>query len=117
MSLLYLCSGQGTQHPAMFSRLATEPAAQPVLDALSRRLGFDVKMLEQQTTLDLSDNLTAQLLVTGHVLAAHATLADVPPDICVGYSVGEIAACACAGGFDVETAFDLITARAHCMNE
>lgn len=116
MSLLYLCSGQGTQHPAMFARLATEPEAQPVLNALSRRLGFDARSLETQQ-IDLSDNLTAQLLVTGHALAVHAVLGDAPPELCVGYSVGEVAACACAGAFDTETAFDLITARALCMND
>lgn len=120
MSLLYLCSGQGTQHPAMFARLAAEPEAQPVLNALSRRLGFDARSLETRQ-IDLSDNLTAQLLVTGHALAVHAVLGQgtfcAPPELCVGYSVGEIAACACAGAFDAETAFDLITARALCMND
>ncbi|HTJ01889.1 MAG TPA: acyltransferase domain-containing protein [Methylovirgula sp.] len=117
MSLLYLCSGQGTQHPAMFARLAAEAEAQPVLNALSRRLGFDARTLETQTEIDLSDNLIAQLLVTGHALAVRAVLADVPPELCVGYSVGEIAACAGAGAFDAETAFDLIAARALCMND
>lgn len=116
MSLLYLCSGQGTQHAAMFARLATEPAAKPVLDALSKHLGFDVGTLETETKIDLSDNLTAQLLVTGHALAVHAALRDAPPDLCIGYSVGEIAACACAGAFDAEAAFNLIAARAGCMN-
>lgn len=117
MGLAVLCSGQGGQHPAMFARLKDEPDAAPVLDALSRRCGFDVRQLEDRAgQLDLSDNRLAQLLITGHALAVHATLGETELSACLGYSVGEIAAAACAGGFASEAALSLIEQRAACMD-
>ena len=117
MGVIFLCSGQGMQHPAMFARLAQEPAAAAVLDTASRHLGVDVHHLEANPgTLDFSDNLTAQLLITAHALAADAALNDERPEICLGYSVGEIAACACAGAITANAALDLIRHRARCMD-
>jgi [acyl-carrier-protein] S-malonyltransferase len=117
MGVIFLCSGQGMQHPAMFARLAQEPAAAPVLDAASQHLGVDVRRLEENPgALEFSDNLTAQLLITAHALGVNAALTEQRPEICLGYSVGEIAACACAGAITADAAFELIRHRARCMD-
>ncbi|MCK0207754.1 ACP S-malonyltransferase [Starkeya koreensis] len=118
MALMLLCPGQGNQHPAMFERLVDEPAARPVLEMASERLGLDLRRLGgPDDRLDYADNRTAQILLTAHCLALHAVLGKETGDICIGYSVGEIAALACAGGLDPLAAFDVIDARVRCMDE
>ncbi len=118
MAVMLLCPGQGNQHPAMFERLIGEPAAQPFLRLASDRLGFDLqRMGTADDPLDYADNRTAQILITAHCLAVHALLGEDVGDICLGYSVGEIAAFACAGVYDAVSAFDLIEKRVTCMDE
>jgi len=118
MALMLLCPGQGNQHPAMFERLVDEAAARPILDLASARLGIDLRRLgSAEDRLDYADNRTAQILLTAHCLAVHAVLGEETGDICIGYSVGEIAALACAGGLDPVAAFDVIDARVRCMDE
>lgn len=118
MALMLLCPGQGNQHPAMFERLVDEPAARPVLEMASERLGLDLRRLgSADDRLDYADNRTAQILLTAHCLALHAVLGEETGDIAIGYSVGEIAALACAGGLDPLAAFEVIDARVRCMDE
>lgn len=115
---MLLCPGQGTQHPAMFNRLIDEPAAQQVLDTAADRLGVDLRCMGTSADrLDYADNRVAQILITAHCLAVHAILGAEVGDICVGYSVGEIAANACAGALDATAAFDLIEERVSCMDD
>ncbi|MDB5365840.1 MAG: malonate decarboxylase subunit epsilon [Rhodospirillales bacterium] len=117
--LALLCSGQGAQHPKMFDVLATEPAAAPVLDAVSARLGIDVRDLGSAIEpARLFDNAVAQQLMVGHALAAHAALQarGIEAMIHAGYSVGELASHAVAGRISVETALDLAAERARCMD-
>lgn len=118
MGVMLLCPGQGTQHPAMFERLVGEPAAREVLDIAAARLGLDLRRLgTAEDGLDYADNRVAQILITAHCLAVRAVLGAEVGDICVGYSVGEIAANACAGALDAAAAFDLIEQRVNCMDE
>jgi [acyl-carrier-protein] S-malonyltransferase len=117
--LALLCSGQGAQHPTMFDLLAGEAAAAPVLDAVSARLGVDVRCLADAIEpARLFDNAVAQLLVVGHALAAHAALQarGVEAVMHAGYSVGELASHAVAGRISVEAALDLAAERARCMD-
>lgn len=114
---MLLCPGQGSQHPAMFERLAGEPAARDVLDLASARLGVDLRHLGTAAdTLDYADNRVAQILLTAHCLAVRDLLGPEIGEVCVGYSVGEIAAIACAGSLDAAAAFDLIEARVQAMD-
>lgn len=118
MALMLLCPGQGNQHPAMFDRLVDEPAARPVLELASERLELDLRRLGgPEDRLDYADNRTAQILLTAHCLALQAVLGAETGDITIGYSVGEIAALACAGGLDPLAAFEIIEARVRCMDE
>jgi [acyl-carrier-protein] S-malonyltransferase len=117
MGVTVLCSGQGGQHPEMFVRLAECEKARPILAAASERLGLDITDLERQADrLDLSANRTAQILITAHSLAVAAALGEDAIELCIGYSVGEIAACSCAGAYGFQTAFDLIERRAAIMD-
>jgi len=64
-------------------------------------------------------NAIAQVLVTGSNLAAWSCLEPVlpaPPAAVAGYSVGELAACACAGALSVDEAIALAAQRAACMD-
>ncbi len=121
MGLALICSGQGGQHPTMFASLMDEDGAQPVLRALSERLGLAIRDLAalDRAALDLHANRVAQMLIVGQALAARAALAGhgLPaPAVLLGYSVGELAAHGCAGCFAPEAALDLACARAEAMD-
>lgn len=115
MGLCLLFPGQGTQHPAMFERLAAEPAAAPVLAELTARLGSDPAALPEER---LAENRTAQLLMVGHALALATVLEEhgLEPVVLAGYSVGEIAAHGFAGAFAVADALAVAEERARCMD-
>jgi len=118
MRYAVLFPGQGGQHAGMLPWLESEPAAAPTVAAMERRLGDDWRSrLEVQDWLN--SNLVAQPLVTGTSLAAWAALEPLltaPPTITAGYSVGELAAAACAGAFDAEGALRLAEERAAAMD-
>lgn len=119
MTLALVCAGQGGLHAEMFLALAAEPAAAPVLDTLSRLAEHDVLRLhEMWDETRLTRNRLSQLLVVGHALAAHAALAEegVAAGVCAGYSVGEMAAHACAGAWSASAALELTGRRADCMD-
>ncbi len=113
MGYALLFSGQGAQHPAMLPWLQQD---ETVL-AVERRHGSDWRDRLADPTW-AGDNARAQHLLTGLALAAHAQLAAAlgPPAVIAGYSVGELAAFAAAGVFDVGTALRLADLRAACMD-
>ncbi|RXF69933.1 acyltransferase domain-containing protein [Hansschlegelia zhihuaiae] len=119
MTLAVVCSGQGGQHPDMFATLARMQAARPVLEHVAALTGLSV--LDGPLDLApgaLAANRTAQILVAGHALAAHAELAahGVEAAVFAGYSAGEIAAHGCAGALDVGATLDLMAARGDAMD-
>jgi [acyl-carrier-protein] S-malonyltransferase len=118
MSYAVVFSGQGTQGPGMLPWLEAEPASQPALTAMARALGSDWRT-ELEDLQQRSRNTFAQPLIVGTALAAWSALAaalDVPPVTVAGYSVGELAAYACAGVFSVEAAMTLAVQRAAWMD-
>lgn len=120
MSLALICAGQGTLHAQMFDGLAEEPAAQPVLEVAAQLAGLKTLQLRAGFNESWSSaNRTAQLLVVGHALAAHAALAEqgVHAELHAGYSVGEIAASGCAEAWTATTALELTLSRAECMDQ
>jgi [acyl-carrier-protein] S-malonyltransferase len=118
MSYAVLFSGQGTQHAGMLPWLESEVASREVLVTLTKAIGNDWRAgLEDAETR--SRNTFAQPLITGTALAAWAALKSAlvePPVAVAGYSVGELAAYACAGVFSAETAIDLAEKRAALMD-
>jgi [acyl-carrier-protein] S-malonyltransferase len=118
MSYAVLFSGQGTQHVGMLPWLESEPLCQPMLQAMEQVLGNHWRSaLEDATTR--SSNAFAQPLLVGTSLAAWTALqAQLPerPMAVAGYSVGELAAYACAGALPPHAALALVVQRAARMD-
>lgn len=118
MSLAILCSGQGAQHPAMLDMLAHYPAASEVIKAGEAVLGFHLRdVLTQRETI--FRNAIAQPLICITQLALWTALQpDAPKPVAFcGYSVGELAAYACAGALDAAGLARIAAARAALMDQ
>jgi [acyl-carrier-protein] S-malonyltransferase len=118
MRYAILFPGQGGQHAGMLPWLDSEPASAQIVAAMARQLGDDWRVrLQEEDWRHL--NAVAQPLVTGTSLAAWAALEQLlpgPPTIVAGYSVGELAAAACANAFDAGRALTLAAERAAAMD-
>ncbi|HDS1041159.1 TPA: malonate decarboxylase subunit epsilon [Stenotrophomonas maltophilia] len=116
MSLALLCPGQGAQHAAMFDRVRGLPAAGDVLEAASAVLGRDVLVAAADDAR--FGNALAQPLLCAASLAHWQGLREqVPgPVVVAGYSIGELAAHAVAGGLDASTCLVLAAQRARLMD-
>jgi [acyl-carrier-protein] S-malonyltransferase len=134
VSFALLFAGQGTQHVAMLPWLEAEVAGRTALEAMQRYTG----LAWRESLLDpdaRSSNAFAQPLITGTSLAAWAAIRQhlllqvgqsgdagyntddaAMPAIVAGYSVGELAAFACAQVLDVESAVALAAERAALMD-
>ncbi|HDS1508804.1 malonate decarboxylase subunit epsilon [Stenotrophomonas maltophilia] len=116
MSLALLCPGQGAQHAAMFDRVRDLPAARHTLDVASTVLGRDV--FAAAAADDRFDNVQAQPLLCAASLAHWQGLREVlpTPTVIAGYSIGELAAHAIAGGVDAAACLALAARRAQLMD-
>jgi [acyl-carrier-protein] S-malonyltransferase len=118
MSLAILCSGQGAQHPAMLDMIANHPAAAAVIKEGEAELGLNLREVLAQRD-EIFRNAIAQPLICLTQLALWTALRqDAPkPAAFCGYSVGEMAAYACAGAFDVAELARIAAARAALMDQ
>ncbi|MDP2680063.1 MAG: malonate decarboxylase subunit epsilon [Rhodoferax sp.] len=119
MSYALVFSGQASQHPTMLPWLEAEPRAAASLHAMGERIGADWRTALQDEGRR-SNNAFAQVLITGMALAAWAVLRDALPQapaVVAGYSVGELAAFACAGVFSADQAIVLAQQRATLMDQ
>lgn len=132
MSFALLFAGQGTQHAAMLPWLETDSACASALAAMQARVGEHWRA-GLDDPLMRSSNHFAQPLITGTSLAAWAGVqaalsalpaardlsgvADATPAVVAGYSVGELAAFACAAIMDVPSAIDWAVRRAQMMDD
>lgn len=119
MSYALVFSGQASQHPTMLPWLEAEPKAADALHAMGERLDTDWRTALQNEG-SRSNNAFAQVLITGTSLAAWAVIKDQLPQapaVVAGYSVGELAAFACAGVFSTEKAIALAQQRATLMDQ
>jgi len=112
-----LFSGQGGQRAEPVAQMsATLP--DELRDAWQRALadaGVAVDHLDDAT---LARNRVAQPTLVALELAAFARIAaSAPPVLVAGYSVGEVAACAAAGGMTSVDAIDIAATRARLMDE
>lgn len=118
--LAFVFSGQGDQHPGMGQDLAQRyPAAAQVFaqcDAL--RPGTSAQCFFG-TEDDLRQTQNTQPCLFAMELAAVAALRDmgVYPEAAAGFSLGEVAAAAASGLFDLETGFRLVCKRGQLMQE
>lgn len=114
------CSGQGTQHAAMFDLVAGCPETEPVFAAAASVLGKDPRrFVSEAAPSDLFSDVAGQILCCTQALATWAALADARPAraVIAGYSVGELAAWGCAGALDGSETLRLAQRRAALMDE
>jgi [acyl-carrier-protein] S-malonyltransferase len=118
MSLAILCSGQGAQHPAMLVMIADHPAAAEVIKTGEAELGLNLRDVLAQRE-EIFRNAIAQPLICLTQMALWTALRqDAPkPAAYCGYSVGELAAYACAGALDVAELARISAARAALMDQ
>lgn len=117
-----LFPGQGSQYPGMGVDLASRsPAAAETFRRASESLGWDVLAACSGSSMEkLTRGDTAQAAIITVSLAYYHHLVqemEVRPDFLAGHSLGEIAALACAGAFDLETAVRLAQWRGEIMRE
>lgn len=119
MTYALIFPGQASQHPTMLPWLEAEPRAAASLHAMGEHIGTDWRaaLLNEDSR---SSNTFAQVLITGTSLAAWAAIKDQLPQapaVVAGYSVGELAAFACAGVYSTEQAIALAQQRAALMDQ
>ena len=118
MSYALIFAGQGNQHPQMMPWLNVAPGPSAALLEMERVVGPAWRTTLENQALRSKGGF-AQPLVVGTAMAAWALLKPLllrSPTVVAGYSVGELAAFACAGVISIETAMGLATIRANWMD-
>jgi amino acid adenylation domain-containing protein len=129
-SVVFLFSGQGSQHPGMAAELyAAEPAFRAEVDRacglLLPRLGRDLRPLlfaapgdpEAAAALARTEITQPALFVIEHALARLWISWGVRPRAMIGHSVGEYVAACLAGVFSLEDALAVVAERGRLMGE
>ncbi|WP_446223454.1 type I polyketide synthase [Nocardia sp. IBHARD005] len=118
----WLFTGQGSQFPGMGRTLHAAShgfrrALELVDAAMAVHLGRSVRELLLDEHADLDPTALAQPAIFAMEYAIAKTLADlgVRPAWLIGHSIGEFAAAAVAGVFDLDDACKLVTARGRLM--
>src|SRR5882762_8868644 len=120
MTLAVLCSGQGLQHPQMFSLTGNAEAAAPVFAHATKLLGGrdPRELVRTDQASVLHGNRVAQILCVSQALSAAAARRHVwrKQIVLAGYSVGEMSARRVAGLFDSAPTLDLVALRAELID-
>lgn len=114
----FLFSGQGDQFPGMGKALYdTYPAAKQVFDACEALRPGTLDQCFRGTEEELKQTSNTQPCLYALELASAAVLRErgIVPAAAAGFSLGEIAAAAAAGLYDLETGFRLVCRRGALM--
>ena len=116
--LAVLCPGQGGQRAGMADLAAATAAGADVLRRASAAAGRDLAALARAGGPETFRNAVAQPLLCAVELATWAALRDAlpPPRVLAGYSLGELAAYACAGALGPQDVAALAARRAALMD-
>jgi [acyl-carrier-protein] S-malonyltransferase len=118
MTYALLFAGQGTQHAQMLPWLDGLTGHSLALNEMAQWVPGDWRKALLEPAMR-GNNRLAQPLLTGTSLAVWQLLAPHMPSepaVVAGYSVGELAACACAGALTVADALRLACQRAEMMD-
>lgn len=118
--IAFVFPGQGAQHPGMGQSLyETYPAAKAVMDRCEAIRPGTLEQCFSGTLEALTETVNTQPCMLAVELGAAAALEEmgVKADFAAGFSLGEIAALACAGAASVEDAFALVCRRAELMQK
>ena len=128
--LVFLFPGQGSQHPGMSRDLYdAEPVFRREVDEAAEKLrealGRDLRELlcgdpadeEAAALLRRTDLAQPALFVHGWAAARLLTSWGLAPEAMLGHSIGELAAAAMAGVFELDDALALVAERGRLMGE
>ena len=116
--IAFVFSGQGDQYPGMGKELAEKyPAAGAVFAACDAVRPGTSGQCFGGTEEELKETRNTQPCLFAMELAAAAVLKEhgILPDAVAGFSLGEVAAAAAGGLFDLETGFRLVCRRGELM--
>lgn len=112
----FVFPGQGAQHDGMGRDLYENfPVARALLDMLEAARPGTLETCFSGENLDRTDNTQPCLYAVELAAAAAVMDAGVYPDAVAGFSLGELAAAACAGMVATEVGFALATERGRLM--
>ncbi|MDF0732205.1 SDR family oxidoreductase [Pseudomonas entomophila] len=122
---LWLCSGQGSQWAGMGLDLyGVAPAFTQSLDrAFACAAGHldpplrEVMFGEHGALIDRMDYAQPAIVAFTVAMAAHWREQGLSPDLLIGHSVGEFAACVIAGHYPLETLLPLVIRRGQLMHQ
>lgn len=116
--IAFVFAGQGAQYPGMGKSLYEgSKAARKAMDAAEALRPGTLGQCFNGTVEALSLTINTQpcLFLVDYAAAVAAVEAGVAPDMCAGFSLGEVAAAAFAGMLAFEDAFRLVMERARLM--
>ncbi|MCD8317030.1 MAG: ACP S-malonyltransferase, partial [Eggerthellaceae bacterium] len=113
-------AGQGAQKPRMGLDLLYVSEVRKSFDCASEVFGFDVAELSRHADQEELDKpINAQVLTMALSVGVSLGLMNrgFEPDVCVGFSVGQISALAVCGYTGMEDAYKILKVRAEAMEE
>ncbi|MEV6257354.1 aminotransferase class I/II-fold pyridoxal phosphate-dependent enzyme [Nocardia sp. NPDC051911] len=120
----WMCTGQGSQFAGMARVLdAAVPlfrhALEQVDQVMAAHLGRSVRelMLDEHTEIDRTELAQPAIFAMEYALAESLARTGVRPAWVIGHSIGEFAAAAVAGVFDLDDACRLVVARGELMRQ
>lgn len=116
----FVFSGQGDQYPGMGKALYEAcPAARRVFEQCDSLRPGTSRQCFTGTAAELTETVNTQPCLFAMELAAAEALRDrgIVPEAVAGFSLGEVAAAAFSGFFDISTGFSLVCRRGQLMQQ